>query len=378
LETSILIFNSIQDIDEKKWNDLVPASRFFLSYDYLSTLEKSNQEMEFRYLVLVDKEMRYLGICYFQIVAFRGEMLYKYVSNAKKLIKLVLEKSLSLIDSKIIALGNLIFTCESGVYFCDEINEMDKRIYVQEMISKVEEPYNCKTVGILISEELNSENYPFYKKSGFEIFEVENKMIYKTAPYESFESYQNALTSKYRIRKNKIYKLNEHTEVIAIDKSNFGLYENEIQKLFNNVLDRSKFKLMNLNSNYFKTFLEQEPKVFKLEGYLIQNQLVGFISYFEFEKDIEVHYLGLDYQKNEPYKLYNFILYKMIEKGYEHQKKMVCLSRTAQEIKSTLGAKPVKVYNYLKVNNSVVNKLVPLFLEKLKPEVWQERNPFKN
>jgi hypothetical protein len=378
LETSILIFNSIQDIDEKKWNDLVPASRFFLSYDYLSTLEKSNQEMEFRYLVLVDKEMRYLGICYFQIVAFRGEMLYKYVSNAKKLIKLVLEKSLSLIDSKIIALGNLIFTCESGVYFCNEINEMDKRIYVQEMISKVEEPYNCKTVGILISEELNSENYPFYKKSGFEIFEVENKMIYKTAPYENFESYQNALTSKYRIRKNKIYKLNEHTEVIAIDKSNFGLYENEIQKLFNNVLDRSKFKLMNLNSNYFKTFLEQEPKVFKLEGYLIQNQLVGFISYFEFEKDIEVHYLGLDYQKNEPYKLYNFILYKMIEKGYQHQKKMVCLSRTAQEIKSTLGAKPVKVYNYLKVNNSVVNKLVPLFLEKLKPEVWQERNPFKN
>ena len=378
METSILIFNSIQDIDEKKWNDLVPASRFFLSYDYLSTLEKSNQEMEFRYLVLVDKEMRYLGICYFQIVAFRGEMLYKYVSNAKKLIKLVLEKTLSLIDSKIIALGNLIFTCESGVYFCDEINEIDKRVYVQEMISKVEEPYSCKTVGILISEELNSENYPFYKKSGFEIFEVENKMIYKTAPYESFESYQNALTSKYRIRKNKIYKLNEHTEVIAIDKSNFGLYENEIQKLFNNVLDRSKFKLMNLNSNYFKTFLEQEPKVFKLEGYLIQNQLVGFISYFEFEKDIEVHYLGLDYQKNEPYKLYNFILYKMIEKGYQHQKKMVCLSRTAQEIKSTLGAKPVKVYNYLKVNNSVVNKLVPLFLEKLKPEVWQERNPFKN
>ncbi len=378
METSILIFNSIQDIDEKKWNDLVPASRYFLSYDYLSTLEKSNQEMEFRYLVLVDKEMRYLGICYFQIVAFRGEMLYKYVSNAKKLIKLVLEKSLSLIDSKIIALGNLIFTCESGVYFCDEINEIDKRVYVQEMISKVEEPYSCKTVGILISEELNSENYPFYKKSGFEIFEVENKMIYKTAPYESFESYQNALTSKYRIRKNKIYKLNEHTEVIAIDKSNFELYENEIQKLFNNVLDRSKFKLMNLNSNYFKTFLEQEPRVFKLEGYLIQNQLVGFISYFEFEKDIEVHYLGLDYQKNEPYKLYNFILYKMIEKGYEHKKNMVCLSRTAQEIKSTLGAKPVKVYNYLKVNNSVVNKLVPLFLEKLKPEVWQERNPFKN
>jgi hypothetical protein len=378
LETSILIFNNIQDIDEKKWNDLVPASRFFLSYDYLSTLEKSNQEMEFRYLVLVDNEMRYLGICYFQIVAFRGEMLYKYVSNAKKLIKLVLEKSLSLIDSKIIALGNLIFTCESGVYFCDEINEMDKRVYVQEMISKVEEPYSCKTVGILISEELNSENYPFYKKSGFEIFEVENKMIYKAAPYENFDSYQNALTSKYRIRKNKIYKLNEHTEVIAIDKSNFGLYENEIQKLFNNVLDRSKFKLMNLNSNYFKTFLEQEPNVFKLEGYLIQNQLVGFISYFEFEQDIEVHYLGLDYQKNEQYKLYNFILYKMIEKGYEHQKDMVCLSRTAQEIKSTLGAKPVKVYNYLKVNNSVVNKLVPLFLEKLKPEVWQERNPFKN
>ncbi len=378
MDTSILVFKSIFDINEDKWNTLVPKTRFFLSYNYLSSLELSNQEMEFRYLVLVDKENRYLGTCYFQIVAFKGEMLYKYVSNAKKLIKLVLEKSLSFIDSKIIALGNLIFTCESGVYFSKEINDAEWKIYIQKMIQKVEEPYSCKTVGVLISEELNSDNYPFYKKSGFEIFEVENKMIYNTSPFLSFESYQNALSSKYRIRKNKIYKLNEHTEIIAIDYSNFGLYENEIQKLFNNVLDRSKFKLMNLNSNYFKTFLEREPNIFKIEGYLIQNQLVGFISYFEFENDIEVHYLGLDYQKNETYKLYNFILYKMIEKGYDRNKKMVCLSRTAQEIKSTIGAKPVKVYNYLKVNNSVVNKLVPMFLEKLKPESWQERNPFKN
>jgi hypothetical protein len=378
LETSIIVFNSIFDIDQQKWNAFIPKSRFFLSYNYLSTLEKSNQEMEFRYLVLVDKNNCYVGMCYFQIVAFKGEMLYKYVSNARKLLKLFLEKSLSLIDSKIIALGNLIFTCESGVYFSGEIKDIEKNQYIQKMIQKVEEPYSCKTIGLLISEELTAENYPFYKKSGFEIFEVENKMIFKSLPFANFEEYQNALTSKYRIRKNKIYKLNEHTEVISIDKFNFDVYENEIQKLFSNVLERSKFKLMNLNSNYFKTFLDQESDVFKMEGYLIQNQLVGFISYFEFEHDIEVHYLGLDYQKNDLYKLYNFILYKMIEKGYEHQREMVCLSRTAQEIKSTLGAKPVKVYNYIKVNNSVVNKIVPLFLEKLKPEIWQERNPFKS
>jgi hypothetical protein len=326
---------------------------------------------------LVDKNNSYVGLCYFQIVAFKGEMLHKYVSYVKRLFKLFIEKSLSLIDSKIIALGNLIFTCESGVYFSSEIKDKEKNHYIQKMIQKVEEPYSCKTIGLLISEELTAENYPFYKKSGFEIFEVENKMIFKSAPFVNFEEYQNALTSKYRIRKNKIYKLNEHTEVISIDKLNFDVYENEIQKLFSNVLERSKFKLMNLNSNYFKTFLEQESDVFKMEGYLIHNQLVGFISYFEFEHDIEVHYLGLDYKKNEVYKLYNFILYKMIEKGYDHQREMVCLSRTAQEIKSTLGAKPIKVYNYLKVNNSVVNKIVPLFLEKLKPEVWQERNPFK-
>lgn len=378
MDTSILVFESISQIEEKKWNELVPSSRFFLSYNYLSTLEKSNQEMDFRYLILVDNKNHFLGVCYFQIVDFKGEMLYKYVSNARKLIKLFLEKSLSLIDSKIIALGNLIFTCESGVYFKDSISAIERKKNILKMIEKVEEPFNCKTIGLLISEELNSDNYPFYKKSGFEIFEVENKMIFKSTPYVNFEEYQNALSSKYRIRKNKIYKLNEHTELICIDKNNFDIYENDIQNLFNNVLDRSKFKLMNLNSNYFKTFLNNSEEIFKIEGYLIQNKLVGFISYFEFEDDIEVHYLGMDYQKNEAYKLYNFILYKMIEKGYEKNKKMVCLSRTAQEIKSTLGAKPVKVYNYLKINNSVVNKFVPMFLEKLKPDAWQERNPFKN
>ena len=51
--------------------------------------------------------------------------------------------------------------------------------------------------------------------------------------------------------------------------------------------------------------------------------------------------------------------------------------RTAEEIKSSLGAEPVDMKLYAKHKNSVSNKLIKPFLESISPSEFELRKPFK-
>ena len=83
-----------------------------------------------------------------------------------------------------------------------------------------------------------------------------------------------------------------------------------------------------------------------------------------------------EYQREKM--LYLNMLYDMI--GYSINKNFdkIIFARTALEIKSSVGAKPEKMYGYIKHHNKFINKFMPRLFKYFEPEVlWQERNPFK-
>ncbi|HEX9151474.1 MAG TPA: 8-amino-7-oxononanoate synthase, partial [Flavobacterium sp.] len=58
--------------------------------------------------------------------------------------------------------------------------------------------------------------------------------------------------------------------------------------------------------------------------------------------------------------------------------KEIIFARTALEIKSSVGAKPVKMYGFIEHSNPIINPYMPKIFKYLEPEtIWQERNPFK-
>ena len=62
------------------------------------------------------------------------------------------------------------------------------------------------------------------------------------------------------------------------------------------------------------------------------------------------------------------------EKGF----KTIVFARTALEIKSSVGAKPVKMYGLITHSNALINHNIARFFNYLEPKTdWQERNPFK-
>ncbi len=373
---SFKVYKSIREIPESEWIHFVPTSRYFLSYQYLSTLEKSSPELDYIY-VLYYKNNILKGLVSFQVVDFKGDALRKYIPDTNFLVKFILNKGLDCIQSKLLVLGNLIFTCETGWYFDPLFSEPHRDKILFEMIRIARKQIPKNTIGIMINEASGIRQHHSYKCQGFHLFEVENKMVFKSRLFSNFSEYDEKLISKYRVRKNKIFQLNKNIEFFEINVLNFEMYQNEIQNLFNNVIEKSKFKLLDLNKDYFKVFLEEQSLTFKLIGFRENETLLGFVSYFEINQEIEVHYIGLNYNYNQTNKLYNLMLYKMIELGIHENKIEVCMSRTAQEIKSSVGAQPIRVFSFLKITNIFLNILTPFFLSRLKPKNWSPRSIFK-
>ena len=92
----------------------------------------------------------------------------------------------------------------------------------------------------------------------------------------------------------------------------------------------------------------------------------------------DAHFLGYNVQLNSNYQLYFNILLVLVEQAIESRSQFLNLSRTALEIKSSVGAIPYDLTIHLKYHNSTINQWVPFILKKFVPEDdWLPRSPFK-
>lgn len=369
------IYRSITEIDETTWNGFVPSSRFFMRYAYFKALEKSVKQIAFRYLIAYSNNEP-IGIATFQIVDFKGEFLHKYLPDSNKIVKSLLHLGLKLIDVKLITLGNLVSTGDKGWKFDTDNETALNTIFAG--IREIQDSIKDKTSGVLICKEGTEKNKDIFLLDGFHPYRAEDEMhLYINKNWSDFNAYEKAIHSKYRVRMHKVFQVGKDLTLKPLEEKDIIAYKNEIQALFDNVLHHVKFKLVELDVDYFIQMKKNLQEQFHVLGYFYKDKLVAFISYFDVSHDIDVHYLGIDYHFNQEFKLYNRILYDMTKIGILEKKEMVCFGRTAHEIKSTVGAVPEKVYNYLRINNTLFNPLVPFFLKRLVPQDWIQRNPFK-
>jgi hypothetical protein len=92
---------------------------------------------------------------------------------------------------------------------------------------------------------------------------------------------------------------------------------------------------------------------------------------------LDGNFIGLDYDYNYEYAVYQRMLYDFIKHGIERGVKYVKIGRTAEEIKSGVGAEPVEMKFYAKHRNKVTNAILKPFVQKLQPSEFELRKPFK-
>lgn len=379
-KTTTKIFDTIEDLPEN-WNAVATANHF-LQTPYLKVLELSAPtNMQCFYIGIYENDAligvslaQYLDLNKLESFGERDNCLKTHVRN-------FIFRNFA---SHTLFLGNNMITGQNSFTFNKEISfEEVSHILIQSSLELVA---YFKQKGIKIHLVTFKD---FYQDCAVEFknhafanvyeFNTQPNMIFELpSNWKSIDDYYNAFSKKYRDQYKRAHKKFEGILVKELSLEEIIFHEPRINELYHHVAKNAPFNTFFLAENHFSTFKKQSGNGFKIFGYFFEEKLIGFHSVLLNETVLETYFLGYDEQVQKEKMLYLNMLYNMTEFGITHQFQKIIFGRTALEIKSSIGAKPVMMSGFIYHRNALVNKFLGKIFKNLEPEtVWQQRHPFK-
>jgi len=209
-------------------------------------------------------------------------------------------------------------------------------------------------------------------------FKVDPNMILKIRPdWHSFEDYTNAMNSKYRKKVLSIVKQGNALERRSLTAKEIAFNFDKIQALYMNVANKAKVRINHFDTSYLVQLKLNLKDNFELTAYYIADELVGFTTMIYWGNKAEAHAIGMNYDLNNQYAIYQNMLYDDVKMAIEHQKKQLILGRTAMEMKSNIGAEPAEMCCYVRHSGPLLNRAFKPVFSYIKQTDWTQRSPFK-
>ncbi|ASS49132.1 MAG: hypothetical protein A3D31_04615 [Candidatus Fluviicola riflensis] len=376
------LFDSIHYVAENEWNAIVPESKGLMRFPYLTAMENSSNEDErFKYALIYDGQ-KVVAAAVFTIVIASGKDYGSREEARSKFSKIkgTLKEKTKL---KMLICGHTHISGDHGFIYSQEITPEDAYHALADVTYQIRNSEKLKgSVHLqlikdfyedqsIASEHLKVFNYRKFKLDP-------NMFLPIRLEWKTFEDYQNALKSKYRTRMRNMYKQGEALERRILSTEEIEASFDEIQQLYSNVANKAKMKLNHYNTSYFVELKRQMKDDFVLAGYFLNGKMVGFRTNLLWGENCEAHAVGVDYEFNTEYNVYQQLLADTVKLAIELQKKNVIFGRTAMEMKSNLGAVPVDMYCYVRHAEVMTNKLIKPAFYYIKTSEWTQRNPFKD
>ena len=379
------LYNSVNDLPES-WNTL-PVEDVFLKRPFLKALEASSPINISTYFLGVFSSEILVGIAIIQRVEMYFDDVFRKTSNKffKRCGKVLISK---IVKGNALIVGNLMHTGQHGLYFNSDDITQDEFLDVVskglKALSKQIKTTHNKKIRIIGFKDY-FENDPihgseaFFRKEKLYKAQVQPNMIFAVNPeWNSPQDYVSAFKKKYRSR----YRTAQKKSCI-IDRKELSLdevrsFSDQLFKLYENVSDNAGVNSFKLNENHFYNLKLELKDSFKLFGYFIDNQLVGFYTLILNHNKLETYFLGYNQELQHQHQMYLNMLFDMAAFGIDNNYKEVIFARTAMEIKSSIGAKPYGMNLYLKhTNNVIANTILKGVVKYANPvRDWDERHPF--
>ncbi len=383
------VYDKINEIPSADWEIANPSNHFFLTLNYLEANEFvfTDNGIRFKY-ALVHKNKQPVLAAVFQVIDFSASVfgsiiqhqLAEIKSSKIKLFEHYIDHKKNDILLKLITCGNNLISGQHAFVHSASItkaNAFDIVKGLTDVISKTEK-LRGKISAILIKdfEKNNYSDYSFGEKYN-QVSVEPNMVIQLPNELKDVNDYLQHFSKKYRNRAKTIFKKFDGLNKKELSSSEVENYKLDIFKLYEQVYNRAKFKLVKLSPDYFVQMKQMFPDQFFIRAYFRAGELVAFQSGFILEESIEAHYVGFDEKHNEEHECYQNLLYDFINTAIINKKKTIQLGRTAAEIKSTVGAKPVELVCYIKPQNTISKLIMNPFIKFLEPNEWIPRDPFK-
>ena len=380
------LFHTIKDLPDK-WNTL-PTQDIFLKTPFLQALEQSSPSNINSYYLAVFKNQKIVGIAVLQRVKLYTDDIFRKTST--NIFKVLAKKGISkIVKGNMLVVGNLMHTGQHGFFFLkDEISQETFLNQIHDAIKylriAIKKKHNKKIRIIAFKDYFESDTIhkseEYFKKENLYKVQVQPNMLFAIPQeWHTKEDYISAFTKKYRDRFKRARKKSNLLQVQELDLEAINKHANTLFNLYECVSDNAGVNTFKLANNHFFSLKSHLKEDFKVFGYFLNNELVGFYTLIVNNNTLETYFLGYHPELQHQYQMYLNMLYNMAIFGIENNFKSIVFARTAMEIKSSIGAKPQTMHIYLKhTNNFIANTVLKLIVKYMNPiREWQERHPFK-
>ena len=360
----------------------VAGTSIFLSRNYQSALKSAPPEnMEFWY-VRIEHQNELVGMLCFQISEFNpGRSLKNHMHES--LYNNVRYRIASLLNMKVLCLGNTLLTGDYGFCFRENIPQRLRTLIMMQTIDWLLGMKTFSHIRMIFVKDFYQDIFkdtpdsPYCKK--YHPIETQPSMIMDIPEqWGGLEGYLNSLKSKYRVRAKQAMQLAARLEHVEFSLSEIEANEAVIHELYLKVVEDVGFNLFVLAPGYFAELKRMLGDRFHFWVYRDKGEIISFFTAFEDGDILDAHFLGYDPEVNHHYKLYLNMLLALTGFASAGGFSQLQLSRTATEIKSSVGAAGIGMWAYLRFTNSFFNGWLPTMYRFFKPDMkWVERKPFK-
>jgi len=348
--------------------------------------------MKFRYAVFYEDGIP-MGKAYFQVLHFDGE---KSLSPDKEeafcsvlsVVKRGLKQLIAYrIQLRTLVSGNLLTSGIPTYFFINKSPELELQYLDQCICNIISDSIDQKEdIPMIILKDIRADHANHVKSTSngvapqFYPFTIQPVMMMDMMDsWNSFEDYIQSLSSKYRVRTRRALKLKEGITKVELDLASMEKWKERMTMLFRDVVDNAKFNMVDIDIEYFFALKRIFPQAFKIHGYFIEDEMVGFYTTIMDDRQLVAHFLGYDVSLNKSHKLYLNILYDIIDDAISIKAHTIDFARTATEIKSSIGAYSVDYPCFIRHRKNFTNQFIPRLVNYFNPtEEWTPRNPFKS
>ena len=374
-------YDRIEDVPIEDWNSVNKKNNTFLSLAYLQTLEDTLLEnIKFRYIVFYEGSTP-VGIAAVQLIKFNSAELkfQEFPCKINEAIKNTLFKNL---EVKVLVCGNL-FSCGEHGFLYDSNKVTAKQAFesLSNALREIRKSENTEKPSFILLKEFWPQSFAesdYIKEHDFREFKIDvNMVVHIEDSWNTFDDYLSSMRTKFRTRAKKVFKKSENIVIQDFGSEDIEQFQKEIDQLYLSVIEKADFKIGKLNASTFKQLKQNLKDAFIFRGYFLNEKLVGFTSSFVLGNVLDANHIGIDYTYNKEYDIYQKMLYDYVDLAIKNKAKELRLGRTAEIIKSCVGAKPVEMKLYVRHGNSISNTLLKPLVELISPSEYEIRNPFK-
>lgn len=215
-------------------------------------------------------------------------------------------------------------------------------------------------------------------RSGWTDLEFDPYMRIPVNPkWRDLSDYMAELKTKSRTKVKRILSCSEGCEMVDLTLPEVIERAQELESLYREVYDTAGFRLGNLKAQDLIETKKSWGHEFRVCILVLDGEVLGFQCGFLTTQKVEAFFVGFDRSRHRELMLYQRMLLEFIRWGIEMGAQEVAMGRTALDIKSSVGAMPVRLTCVVRFRNPILNILARLAARWSQPMLGPIKRPWR-